>query len=91
MQFWYLFAKSPHQMNEFYALLVIGVLTSALVVFLLSQGSSTDIQSVTRNMENGKSMYEIELLKNNNQYFDVIVDSSVDNVTKINDTLQSSK
>jgi hypothetical protein len=78
-------------MNEFYALLVIGVLTSALVVFLLSQGSSTDIQSVTRNMENGKSMYEIELVKNNNQYFDVIVDSSVDNVTKINDTLQSSK
>jgi hypothetical protein len=78
-------------MNEFYALLVIGVLTSALVVFLLSQGSSTDIQSVTRNMENGKSMYEIELVKNNNQYFDIIVDSSVDNVTKINDTLQSSK
>jgi hypothetical protein len=78
-------------MNEFCALLVIGVLTSALVVFLLSQGSSTDIQSVTRNMENGKSMYEIELVKNNNQYFDVIVDSSVDNVTKINDTLQSSK
>jgi hypothetical protein len=78
-------------MNEFYALLVIGVLTSALVVFLLSQGSSTDIQSVTRNMENGKSMYEIELVKSNNQYFDVIVDSSVDNVTKINDTLQSSK
>jgi hypothetical protein len=78
-------------MNEFYALLVIGVLTSALVVFLLSQGSSTDIQSVTRNMENGKSMYEIEPVKNNNQYFDVIVDSSVDNVTKINDTLQSSK
>ena len=73
-------------MNEFYALLVIGVLTSALVVFLLSQGSSTDIQFVTRNMENGKSMFEIELVKNNNQYFDVIVDSSVDNVTKINDT-----
>jgi hypothetical protein len=42
-------------------------------------------------MENGKSMYEIEPVKNNNQYFDVIVDSSVDNVTKINDTLQSSK
>ena len=78
-------------MNEFYALLVIGVLTSALVVFLLSQGSSIDIQSVTRNMENGKSMYEIELVKSNNQYFDVIVDPSVDNVTKINDTLQSSK
>ena len=79
-------------MNEFYALLIVGVLTSALVVLsLLSQGSSTDIQSVTRNMENGKSMYEIESVKNNNQYFDVIVDSSVDNATKINDTLQSSK
>jgi hypothetical protein len=74
-------------MNEFYALLIVGMLISALVVFLLSQGSSTDIQSVTRNIENGKSVYEIELVKNNNQYFDVIVDSSVGNVAKINDTL----
>jgi hypothetical protein len=75
-------------MNEFYALLIVGVLTSALVVFsLLSQGSSTDIQSVTRNIENGKSVYEIELVKNNNQYFDVIVDPSVGSVAKINDTL----
>ena len=75
-------------MNEFYALLIVGVLTSALVVFsLLSQGSSTDIQSVTRNIKNGKSVYEIELVKNNNQYFDVIVDPSVGNVAKINDTL----
>ena len=46
-------------MNEIYALVIVGVLTSALVVFsLLSQGSSTDIQSVTRNIENGKSVYE---------------------------------
>ena len=75
-------------MNEFYALLIVGVLTSALVVFsLLLQGSSTDIQSVTRNIKNGKSVYEIELVKNNNQYFDVIVDPSVGNVAKINDTL----
>ena len=75
-------------MNEFYALLIVGVLTSVLVVFsLLSQGSSTDIQSVTRNIENGKSVYEIEIVKNNNQYFDVIVDPSVGNVAKINDTL----
>ena len=75
-------------MNEFYALLIIGVLTSAIVVFsLLSQGSSTDIQSVTRNIKNGKSVYEIELVRNNNQYFDIIVDPSVGNVTKINDTL----
>ena len=74
-------------MNEFYALLIVGVLTSALVVLsLLSQGSSTDIQSVTRNIENGKSMYEIEIVKNNNQYFDVIVDPNIDKVTKINDT-----
>jgi hypothetical protein len=75
-------------MNEFYVILIIGVLTSAIVVFsLLSQGSSTDIQSVTRNIKNGKSVYEIELIRNNNQYFDIIVDPSVGNVTKINDTL----
>ena len=75
-------------MNEFYALLIVGVLTSALVVLiLLSQDSSTDIQSVTRNIENGKSVYEIELVKNNNQYFDVVVDPSVGTVAKINDTL----
>lgn len=74
-------------MNGFYALLMVGVLTSVLVVFsLLLQGSSTNIQSVTRNIENGKSVYEIELMKNY-QHFDVIVDPSVDNVTKINDTL----
>ncbi len=74
-------------MNEFYALLIVGVLTSALVVLsLLSQGSSTDIQSVTRNIENGKLTYEIEIVKNNNQYFDVIVDPNIDKVTKINDT-----
>ena len=75
-------------MNEFYALLMVGVLTSVLVVFsLVLQGSSTNIQSVTRNIENGKSVYEIELVKNNNQNFDVIVDPSVGNVAKINDTL----
>ncbi|HEY7080114.1 MAG TPA: PepSY domain-containing protein [Nitrososphaeraceae archaeon] len=75
-------------MNEFYALLIVGVLTSALVVFsLLSQGSSTDIQSVTLNIKNGKSVYEIELERNNNQHYDVIVDPSIGNVTKINDKL----
>jgi len=75
-------------MNEFYALFIVGVSTSALVVSsLLLHDSSTDIQSVTRNTENGKSVYEIELVKNNNQHFDVIVDPSVGNVTKINDTL----
>jgi len=47
----------------------------------------TDIESVTHNIKNGKSVYEIELVKNNNQNFDVIVDPSADNVTKINDTL----
>jgi uncharacterized membrane protein YgaE (UPF0421/DUF939 family) len=75
-------------MNEFYALLIVGVWISSLVVFiLLSQDYSTDIQSVTRNIKNGKSVYEIELVKNKNQYFDLIVDPSVDNVAKINDTL----
>jgi hypothetical protein len=75
-------------MNEFYALLIVGVLTSTLVVFsLLWQDSLTDIESVTHNIKNGKSVYEIELVKNNNQNFDVIVDPSADNVTKINDTL----
>ena len=75
-------------MNEFYALLMVGVLTSVLVVFsLLLQDSSTNIQSVTHNIMNGKSVYEIELVKNNNQYFDVIVDPSVGNIARINDTL----
>ena len=75
-------------MNEIYTLVIVRVLTSDLVVFsLLSQGSSTDIQSVTHNIENGKSVYEIELVKNNNQYFDIIVDPSVGNVATINDTL----
>ena len=54
-------------MNEFYALLIVGVWTSSIVVFsLLSQGNSTDIQSITRNIKNGKSVYEIELVKNKN-------------------------
>jgi len=75
-------------MHEFYALLIIGVFTSSLVVFsFLSQGSLTDIQSVTRNIKNGKSVYEIELVKNKNQYFDLIVDPSVGSVAKINDIL----
>jgi len=75
-------------MYEFYALLIIGVFTSSLVVFsFLSQGSLTDIQSVTRNIKNGKSVYEIELVKNKNQYFDLIVDPSVGSVAKSNDTL----
>ncbi len=75
-------------MNEFYALLIVGVWTSSLVVFgLLSQDSSTDIQSVTRNIKNGKPVYEIELVKNKNQYLDLIVDPSVGNAAKIKDTL----
>ena len=75
-------------MNEFYALLIVGVWISSLVVFiLLSQDYSTDIQSVTRNIKNGKSVYEIELVKNNNQNFDVIVDPSFDKVTKYNEAL----
>ena len=75
-------------MNELCALLIVGVSTSALVVLsLLPHGSLTDIQSVTHNIENGKSVYEIELVKNNNQYFDVIVDPNVGSVATINDTL----
>jgi hypothetical protein len=75
-------------MNEFYALLIVGVLTSSLLVFgLLSQGNSTTIPSVTRNIKNGKLVYGIELLKNRNQYFDLIVDPSVGSVAKINDAL----
>jgi|GEM_PF-4030809 len=75
-------------MNEFYALLIVGVSTSALVALsLLIHSNSADIQSVTRSVENGKSVYEIELVKNNNQYFDVIVDPSAGNVSKINDTI----
>ena len=73
-------------MNELYVLLIVGVSTSALVALnLLPHGSFADIQSVTRNIENGKSVYEIELVRNSNQYFDIIVDLSIGNVTKIND------
>ncbi|MGN6633729.1 MAG: PepSY domain-containing protein [Nitrososphaeraceae archaeon] len=42
---------------------------------------------MTRDVEDGKSVYEIELVKNNNQYFDIIVDPSVGNISKINDTI----
>jgi len=75
-------------MNELYVLLIIGLSTSALVAFsLLLHDDSTDIQSVTHNIEYGKSVYEIELVKNNNQNFDVIVDPSIDKVTKYNEAL----
>ncbi len=70
-------------MNELYVLLIIGVLTSALVTFSLSLHSgSTDIQSVTHDIGYGKSVYEIELVKNGNQYFDIIVDPNIGKVTK---------
>lgn len=75
-------------MNELYLLLIIGVSTSALVAFsLLLHDDSTDIQSVTHNIGYGKSVYEIELVKNNNQNFDVIVDQNIDKVTKYNEAL----
>jgi hypothetical protein len=75
-------------MNELYVLLIIGLSTSLLVAFsLLLHDDSTDIQSVTHNIEYGKSVYEIELVKNNNQNFDVIVDPSIDKVTKYNEAL----
>jgi hypothetical protein len=52
-------------MNELCMLLIIGVSASALVALsLLLFGGSTDIQSVTRNIEYGKSVYEIELVRN---------------------------
>jgi len=75
-------------MNELYVLLIIGLSTSVLVAFsLLLHDDSTDIQSVTHNIEYGKSVYEIELVKNNNPHFDVIVDTSIDKVTKYNQAL----
>ena len=49
---------------------------------------STDIQFVTRNIEYGKSVYEIELVRNNNQFFDVIVDPStgkIQNLMRLSD------
>ena len=68
-------------MNELYVLLIIGVSTSALVVFsLFLHASSTDIQSVAHNIKYGKSVYEIELVRNNNQFFDIIVDPSTGKV-----------
>jgi uncharacterized membrane protein YkoI len=75
-------------MNELYLLLIIGVSTSTLVAFgLLSHGGSTDIQSVTHNIKYGKSVYEIELARNNNQFFDIIVDPSTGKVAKLNEAL----
>lgn len=75
-------------MNELYVLLIIGVSTSALVALsLLLYDGSTDIQSVTRNIEYGKSVYEVELVRNNNQFFDVIMDPSTDKVAKFNEAL----
>ncbi len=75
-------------MNGLYVLLIIGVSTSALVVFsLFLHGGSTNIQSVTRNIKYGKSVYEIELVKNNNQFSDVIVDLSTGKVAKFNEAL----
>jgi hypothetical protein len=74
-----------YKMNEVYLLLIIGVSTSTLVTFsLLLHGGSTDIQSVTHNIKYGKSVYEIEIVRNNNQNLDVIVDPSIDKVTKYN-------
>jgi hypothetical protein len=74
-------------MNELYALLIVGALTSALVSFSsLLDESLIDIKSVTRNITDGKSVYEIELVKNNNQFYDVIVDPSISKVATINDT-----
>jgi hypothetical protein len=74
-------------MNELYVLLITGVSTSVLVTFILLLHGSTDIQSVTRNIEYGKSVYEIELVRNNNQFFDVIVDPSTGKVAKFNEAL----
>ena len=75
-------------MNELYVLLIIGASTSAIVAFsLLLHGGSTDIQSITRNIEYGKSVYEIELVRNNNQFFDVIMDPSTGKVAKFNEAL----
>ena len=76
-------------MNELYVLIIVGVSTSALVALsLLIHSNSADIQSVTRSVENGKSVYEIELVKNNNQNFDIIVDPTISKVVKINETFQ---
>ena len=74
-------------MDKLYTLLIVGALTSALVAFsLLLHRDSTYIKSVTRNIEDGKQVYEIELVKNNKQFYDVIVNPSVGKVAKINDT-----
>lgn len=70
-------------MDELYVLLIIGVSTSVLVTFsLLLHNGLTDIQSVTHNIGYGKSVYEIELVKNSNQYFDIIMDPNIGKVTK---------
>lgn len=68
-------------MNELYMFLIVGVLTSTLVAFgLFLHDSSTTIRSVTRNIEQGKSVYDIEIVKNNNQAYDEVVDVSNGNI-----------
>lgn len=75
-------------MNELYTFLIVGVLTSSLVAFgLFLHDGSTTIRSVTRNIENGKSVYDIEIVKNNNQAYDEVVDVNDGNVTRFNDNL----
>jgi hypothetical protein len=75
-------------MNELYTFLIVGVLTSTLVGFgLFLHDGSTTIRSVTRNIENGKSVYDIEIVKNNNQAYDEVVDVNDGNITRFNDNL----
>ena len=80
--------RHKNQLNELYTFLIVGVLTSTLVAFgLFLHGGSTTIRSVTRNIENGKSVYDIEIVKNNNQAYDEVVDVNYGNITKFNDNL----
>ena len=80
--------KAQNQMNELYTFLIVGVLISTLVAFgLFLHDGSTTIRSVTHNIENGKSVYDIEIVKNNNQAYDEVVDVNDGNITRFNDNL----
>jgi hypothetical protein len=74
-------------MNVLYTFLIVGGLTSILVAFGLLYDSPVDIKSVTRTVENQKSVYDIDVVKNKIQSYDIIVNVNAGKVVKINDTL----
>jgi Peptidase propeptide and YPEB domain len=76
-------------MKKLNTIFVVGAVAPTLltVSLLLLYDSSIDVKSATRTFENGRSVYNIELVKNNNQSYDIIVDVTTGRVAELNDTL----